>query len=163
MKKIAILGSTGSIGTQTLDVAAANPERIRVVALAAHKNDVLLEAQIRKFQPLVAALSDPASGQKAEGTVQRTYGDLQRSPRSWPQPPAAKRIRCWVPWWAMRGFVPPWRPSGREAHCPGQQGDPGSGGQPGDGRGEKAGVRLTPVDSEHSAIFQCLQATPTKT
>lgn len=37
MKKIAILGSTGSIGTQTLDVAAANPERIRVVALAAHK------------------------------------------------------------------------------------------------------------------------------
>ena len=37
MKNIAVLGSTGSIGTQTLEVAAANPERIRVVALAAHK------------------------------------------------------------------------------------------------------------------------------
>ena len=66
MKKIAILGSTGSIGTQTLDVAAANPERIRVVALAAHKNDALLEAQIRKFQPLVAAQWHPTKNAPLE-------------------------------------------------------------------------------------------------
>ena len=48
MKNIAILGSTGSIGTQTLEVVAANPTRLRVVALAAHKNVELLLKQIQQ-------------------------------------------------------------------------------------------------------------------
>ena len=70
MKKIAILGSTGSIGTQTLDVVEANPERLQAAALAAHKNDVLLEAQIRKFHPSVAALSDPEAAQRLRSRYQ---------------------------------------------------------------------------------------------
>ena len=49
MKGLSILGSTGSIGTQTLEVVAASPERLSVAALAAHTNDALLEAQIRNF------------------------------------------------------------------------------------------------------------------
>ena len=51
MKKIAILGSTGSIGTQTLEVVRENRD-IEVTALAAGSNIGLLEAQIRKFHPV---------------------------------------------------------------------------------------------------------------
>ena len=49
MKNIAVLGSTGSIGTQTLDVVRANPERLCVKALAAGHNITQLESQIREF------------------------------------------------------------------------------------------------------------------
>ena len=51
MKNIAVLGSTGSIGTQTLDVVRANPERLCVKALAAGHNITQLESQIREFHP----------------------------------------------------------------------------------------------------------------
>ena len=57
MKTIAILGSTGSIGTQTLDVVRANGD-IQVAALAAGKNIKLLEQQIREFHPWLAAVAD---------------------------------------------------------------------------------------------------------
>ena len=57
MKKIAILGSTGSIGTQTLDVARNNPD-LKITALAAGQNIELLEEQIREFKPSVAAVWD---------------------------------------------------------------------------------------------------------
>ena len=49
MKKISILGSTGSIGTQTLDVARNNPD-LKITALAAGQNIALLEEQIREFK-----------------------------------------------------------------------------------------------------------------
>ena len=55
MKKIAILGSTGSIGTQTLEVVRANKD-IEVTALAAGSNIDLLEKQIREFSPKIAAV-----------------------------------------------------------------------------------------------------------
>ena len=58
MKKIAILGSTGSIGRSTLDVIAQNRERFRVVALAAGSNIDLLEQQIKTFSPDIAAVAD---------------------------------------------------------------------------------------------------------
>ena len=57
MKNIAILGSTGSIGTQTLDVARKN-EDLRVVAVSAGKSVEKLEEQIREFHPLLAAVWD---------------------------------------------------------------------------------------------------------
>ena len=53
MKKIAILGSTGSIGTQTLEVVRENKD-IEVLGLAAGNNIKLLERQIREFHPLIA-------------------------------------------------------------------------------------------------------------
>ena len=56
MKHIAILGSTGSIGTQTLDVVRNNPSDLRVVALAAGSNATLMEKQIREFKPKLAAM-----------------------------------------------------------------------------------------------------------
>lgn len=58
MKNIAVLGSTGSIGTQTLDVVRANPERLCVKALAAGHNITQLERQIREFHPQIAAVWD---------------------------------------------------------------------------------------------------------
>ena len=58
MKNISILGSTGSIGRQTLEVVAANPEKLKVRALAAHKSDELLEQQIKQFEPDIAVLTD---------------------------------------------------------------------------------------------------------
>ena len=59
-----MLGSTGSIGKQTLEVAAANPDKIKIRALAAHTSDVLLEEQINIFQPDIAALSDEAAAER---------------------------------------------------------------------------------------------------
>ena len=55
MKKIAILGSTGSIGTQTLEVVRENGD-IEVLGLSAGSNIELLEAQIREFHPRIAAV-----------------------------------------------------------------------------------------------------------
>ena len=57
MKKIGILGSTGSIGTQTLDIVRSNPD-LQVVALAAGSNVALMESQIREFGPKVAVMWD---------------------------------------------------------------------------------------------------------
>ena len=69
MKTIAILGSTGSIGTQTLEVVRENKD-IEVAALAAGSNITLLEQQIREFRPKLAAVWD---GQKAKELEQRIY------------------------------------------------------------------------------------------
>ncbi len=61
---IALLGSTGSIGTQTLDVIRAHPDRFRVVALAAGKQASLLESQVIEFEPelVVSATDGPIAG-----------------------------------------------------------------------------------------------------
>lgn len=61
MKNITLLGSTGSIGRQTLDVVAANPEKLKLRALVAHQSDEVLEEQIRRFEPDIAVLSDKAA------------------------------------------------------------------------------------------------------
>ncbi len=62
-KKIAILGSTGSIGTQALEIVRANPD-VTVTALAAGSNVELIEKQIREFRPEIAALWDEESAKK---------------------------------------------------------------------------------------------------
>jgi len=50
-KSLAILGSTGSIGTQTLDIVRAFPDQLRVIGLACDKNIELLTSQVREFRP----------------------------------------------------------------------------------------------------------------
>ena len=54
MKKIALIGSTGSIGKQTLNVVSRHPDKFKIVSLAAGENAALLSEQIKKFSPLVA-------------------------------------------------------------------------------------------------------------
>lgn len=68
MKKIAVLGSTGSIGTQTLEIVRTNQD-IKVTALAAGNNIELLEQQIREFSPKVVAVwkEERAKGKKRSG------------------------------------------------------------------------------------------------
>lgn len=58
MKNLSILGSTGSIGVSTLEIVAAHPDRFRAVALTAGKNLELFAAQIRQFSPRIAAVAD---------------------------------------------------------------------------------------------------------
>jgi 1-deoxy-D-xylulose-5-phosphate reductoisomerase len=55
MKKIGILGSTGSIGTQTLEIVRSNPD-LQVIALAAGSNVSLMEQQVREFHPMLAVM-----------------------------------------------------------------------------------------------------------
>ena len=55
IKKIGVLGSTGSIGTQTLDIVRANPD-MKVIALAAGSNVDLMEKQVREFHPSVCVM-----------------------------------------------------------------------------------------------------------
>ena len=74
MKKIAILGSTGSIGRSTLQVIERYPDRFQVVSLAAGKNIELLAEQIQRFRPKLAAVLDQ---QLAEDLVSRLQPDAQ--------------------------------------------------------------------------------------
>ena len=64
MKRLAILGSTGSIGTHTLDVVATHPDQFEVTALAAGNNVDLLEQQVRRFHPRFVALAGEAAARK---------------------------------------------------------------------------------------------------
>ena len=68
MKKIALMGSTGSVGTQTLDVVRKYPDKLQVFALATHSNIALLEEQIAEFHPVVVGVADV---HKAEELRQR--------------------------------------------------------------------------------------------
>ena len=60
VKALSVLGSTGSIGTQTLEIVEEFPQRFRVVALTAGRNLALLCKQVQRHQPEVVALADPA-------------------------------------------------------------------------------------------------------
>lgn len=71
MKKIAILGSTGSIGTQTLDVVRANGD-IEVLGISAGKNIQKLEEQVREFSPRLVAVWDENAAQELAQKIQDT-------------------------------------------------------------------------------------------
>jgi len=71
VKGVSILGSTGSIGLSTLDVARRHPDRFRVMALAADSNDGRLLEQCREFRPELAALASADAARRLEGEVRR--------------------------------------------------------------------------------------------
>ena len=60
-KRVAVLGSTGSIGRNTLEIVDSMPGRFDVVGLSANRNAVLLAQQIDRYRPKLAAVADPAS------------------------------------------------------------------------------------------------------
>ncbi|MEX1023849.1 MAG: 1-deoxy-D-xylulose-5-phosphate reductoisomerase [Planctomycetota bacterium] len=64
MKSLALFGSTGSIGTQTLDVVRAHPNRLSIAALAAHGSWEAVAEQAREFRPAVVAIADPVAGER---------------------------------------------------------------------------------------------------
>jgi 1-deoxy-D-xylulose-5-phosphate reductoisomerase len=71
---VALLGSTGSIGTQTVDVLAAHADRFRVVALAAGRNAPELEAQVARLRPAAATLSDEGAALELPAGTTRVRG-----------------------------------------------------------------------------------------
>ena len=83
VKGLAILGSTGSIGTQTLDVVRSFPGDFRVVALAAHRSLSLLEAQVKEFSPRLVSCEGTDEEKAAllsNGCVESTMEDMARDP-----------------------------------------------------------------------------------
>ena len=74
MKNLVVLGSTGSIGTQTLDVVRDNPELFHVSVLVANRSDELLEKQINEFQPELAVLSDEDAAKR----LKSRYSEKQK-------------------------------------------------------------------------------------
>ncbi|MFI5340987.1 MAG: 1-deoxy-D-xylulose-5-phosphate reductoisomerase, partial [Candidatus Methylomirabilales bacterium] len=76
MPRLAILGSTGSIGTSTLEVVAAHPERFQVMALAARANLDLLEAQARRHAPRLVSVTTEASARELRRRLGRTSTEV---------------------------------------------------------------------------------------
>ena len=76
MKRLAILGSTGSIGVSTLDIVGRFPEKFRVVALAAGKNLTQLIEQIKSFQPLLVSLSQEEDAKRLRHELPDFKGDI---------------------------------------------------------------------------------------
>ena len=157
MKKIAVLGSTGSIGTQTLDVVRANKD-IEVKALAAGRNIKKLEEQIREFHPDLAAVWD----EKDAGELRARTADLQVKIVSGMEglieaavcPEAQILVTAIV---GMIGIVPTIEAikAGKDIALANKETLVTAGHiiMP---LAKEKGIRILPVDSEHSAIFQCL-------
>ncbi|BFM38645.1 1-deoxy-D-xylulose-5-phosphate reductoisomerase [Synechocystis sp. LKSZ1] len=165
VKRISILGSTGSIGTQTLDIVAQYPDQFQVVGLAAGSNLTLLVSQIRQFRPEIVAIRqesllealkiaiadlDPQpillAGEAGIVEVAR-YGDAQSV--------VTGIVGC-------AGLLPTIAAieAGKDIALANKE-TLIAGGPVVLPLVEKHGVKLLPADSEHSAIFQCLQGVPT--
>jgi 1-deoxy-D-xylulose-5-phosphate reductoisomerase len=170
MKAITVLGSTGSIGTQTLAIAEEFPERFRVVALTAGNNLDLLIEQIRRHRPEVVALAD---GERLEELRQRLEA-LEPSARPARQPEllAGSDGLCAAAAWpsadlvvtgivGCAGLLPTLAAigAGKDLALANKETLIAAGPVVLPAL-EASGSRLLPADSEHSAIFQCLQGTP---
>ena len=159
MKRLIILGSTGSIGVQALEVAERNG--YRVTALAAGKNTRLLEKQARKFKPDIVAVSDESAAQDLKIRLQDTdikvlvgqdgvcaaaqyEGDIVLN--------AIVGIAGLRPTLAAIDAGKTIALANKETLV--------AGGEIVNRRLKETGVKLLPVDSEHSAIFQSLQGAP---
>ena len=158
MKKIAILGSTGSIGVQTLEVARANKD-IKITALAAGSNIQLMEEQMREFQPYLVAIYEE---EKAKELRLRTK-DLSIPILSGMEglmevaqiPDTEMLVTAIV---GMIGIQPTIAAieSGKDIALANKE-TLVCGGHIIMPLAKEKKVKILPVDSEHSAIFQCLQ------
>ena len=156
MRTIAILGATGSIGTQALDIVSRYPERFRADCLTAHSSSDKLFELVRRFRPSVAALAvEPEALPEDVRFCQWFFG-----PDSTVQALLAAKCDdalCAIV--GIAGLDAVWHAldvcqrvllANKEALV--------TGGDLVTAKSAATGVPLLPVDSEHSAIFQCLQA-----
>lgn len=157
MKKIAILGSTGSIGTQTLEVVRANKD-ISVSAIAAGSNISLLEEQIREFHPALCGVWEEEKARELALRVQDTDTKIVAGMEGLLEIACYEDYRILVT--AVVGMIGI-RPTiaaiqaGKDIALANKETLVTAGHLIIPLVKEK-GVRLLPVDSEHSAIFQCL-------
>ncbi len=160
MKKIAILGSTGSIGTQSLDVARKHG--YEVCSLVAGSNIKLLEEQIREFKPKTAAVMDETAGKKLAESVKDTETKVTFGRQAVVQLAAETKadtvINSIV---GIAGLEPTLAAiSAKKDIALANKETLVTGGDLVKRAIKENRVRLLPVDSEHSAIFQCLQGVP---
>ncbi len=160
MKKIAILGSTGSIGVSTLDVVAAHADEFTVTALAAGRNISLLEQQIERFRPRLAAVIDEAHARelrKRLGSTSSTeilFGEAGYRETAIVSD-ADMVVSAMV---GAAGLLPTLAAiaAGKDIALANKE-TLVMAGHIVLRRAAEMGVKILPVDSEHSAIFQCLQ------
>lgn len=157
MKRIAVLGSTGSIGTQTLDVCRRLGYEI--VALAAGSNAELLEKQAREISPKLVAVADENAARRLSIALSGTGITVLGGERAVLEAAAAE---CDIVLNAVTGIAG-LRPTiaaveaGNDIALANKETLVAGGRRVMDYAAEH-GVKILPVDSEHSAIFQCLQA-----
>ncbi|MGI6000700.1 MAG: 1-deoxy-D-xylulose-5-phosphate reductoisomerase [Candidatus Merdisoma sp.] len=157
MKKIAILGSTGSIGTQTLEVARNNGD-LEIVSLAAGSNIERLEAQIREFRPKTAAVWSEEKARALRTAVQdldvRIVSGMEGLIEVCTASEAEIVVTAIV---GMIGIVPTIAAmkAGKDIALANKE-TLVTAGHIIIPLAEETGVKILPVDSEHSAIFQCL-------
>ena len=160
MKRIALLGSTGSIGRQTLDVIESHPGSFEVVALAAHSNWELLTEQVKKFKPKFAAIANNAY-----------FGDLKEAVDDEPVEllsgqskvddlaalPDADLIVNAIVGFAGLGASMAAVSAGKRLALANKE-SLVAGGELVTIVAAENNAELIPIDSEHSALFQCLKA-----
>ncbi len=156
MKNIAIIGSTGSIGTQTLDVVRANPDKFRVIALCAGNNAELLLAQANEFKPRFIGIANESLYEKIRGydgetacgekvlEITASYNDVDL---------ACVSVVGMVGLRAVFSAIN----SGKDVALSNKESLVAAG-ELVMRTARERGVNILPVDSEHSAIWQCLRA-----
>ena len=158
MKRLSILGSTGSIGTRTLEVAEAHPDHFKIAALAAQQNLDLLEAQIRRHAPRLVSV-----GSEASALELRRRLDGNRTEVAWGR---AGLLRTAADAGADlvvsaivggAGLLPTMAAveAGKDVALANKE-SLVMAGEILTAEARRRGVQILPVDSEHSAIFQCL-------
>ncbi len=161
-KRLSILGSTGSIGTQSLDVV--DKRDYQVVALTAHSNVDVIEAQIRKYKPEYAAMVDEEAAAQLKIKVKDTNTKVLSGMAGVCQCAAAENadtvINSVV---GMAGLEPTLEAiKAKKTIALANKETLVAGGHLVMNSAKENRVKILPVDSEHSAIFQSLQGSPRK-
>lgn len=163
MKKIAILGSTGSIGTQTLEVVMENTD-LQVTALAARSNIVLLEQQIRKFHPTLVCVYDEKKALELKNSVKdlsvKVTSGMEGLLEVATESEAQIVVTALVGMIGIRPTIAAME-AGKDIALANKETLVTAGHLIMPLAKEKQ-VRILPVDSEHSAIYQCLNGEPKK-
>ncbi len=153
VKRLAVLGSTGSIGRQTLEVARAFPDRFRILALAAGENTGLLEQQIKEFSPRFIYYRAAKTA-----TINRGYQLLL--PEEMAARPEIDTVVVASPGSSGLGPTLAAARAGKDIALANKE-SLVMAGQIILSEARKNGARILPIDSEHSAIWQCLEGEKT--
>jgi 1-deoxy-D-xylulose-5-phosphate reductoisomerase len=161
MKNVVLLGSTGSIGTSTVKVAEDLPDQIRLLGLAAGNNSELLLEQTRKHKPAAISISDPANAkelQNALGTTAQVFSGEEGLIKLATLPAADIVLIAIVGTAGLKPALAAIR-AGKDIAVASKE-ILVMAGEIMMNEARKHGVRVLAVDSEHSAIFQCLDGKP---
>ena len=158
IKKISVLGSTGSIGTQTLEIARYNQD-IGITALAAGSNVELLEKQVREFHPKIACLWKEEAARELKRRIRdldvKVVSGMEGLMEAACEPEAQIVVTAVVGMIGIRPTIAAME-AGKDIALANKETLVTAGHiiMP---LAKEKGVKILPVDSEHSAIFQCLQ------